>query len=226
MLPVSYIHSQADLLFLNTDYANIGNTGGLRGSTVAGSFYWGLHTAYPGRSGDQASNVCAYGSYAYVAAARSSGGFVRTGRVVNPAATVSFPTCTSGSETATHWSLGTKSDGSGDIIRAGPLGTFLGNFVAATSDTLTIPGLSGLAVDDQISFYAFANTSLPTGLTEGTVYYVKTLSGDAITVSTTLGGTTLDITAVGYGLAFRNTQILIYAGVKPQLTTSTAIVEG
>ena len=34
-----------DLIFLNVNWGHIGNTGGLQGSTVAGSFYVSLHTA-------------------------------------------------------------------------------------------------------------------------------------------------------------------------------------
>ena len=37
-----------DLLFLNTDWANIGDAGGLQNSVAAGSFYISLHTADPG----------------------------------------------------------------------------------------------------------------------------------------------------------------------------------
>lgn len=39
------------LIFNNTNLANVGDATGLRGSTTAGSFYIGLHTADPGEAG-------------------------------------------------------------------------------------------------------------------------------------------------------------------------------
>mgnify|MGYP003441893878 CR=1 FL=1 len=36
-----------DLLFLNTDWANVGDAAGLQNSAAAGSFYIALHTADP-----------------------------------------------------------------------------------------------------------------------------------------------------------------------------------
>ena len=37
-----------DLIFLNTNWANIGDATGLRGSSAAGNFWISLHTADPG----------------------------------------------------------------------------------------------------------------------------------------------------------------------------------
>ena len=42
-----------DLAFLNTNFANLGDATGLRGSTTAGSLYLSLHTTDPGEAGDQ-----------------------------------------------------------------------------------------------------------------------------------------------------------------------------
>ena len=42
-----------DLLFLNTDWANVGDAAGLQNSATAGSFYIALHTADPGEAGSQ-----------------------------------------------------------------------------------------------------------------------------------------------------------------------------
>ena len=98
---------------------------------------------------------------------------------------------------------------------------------AATDDTITIPGLSGVAVGDRITFAVPTGGTIPTGLTAGTVYYVKTVSGAVVTVSTTNGGSTVDITAAGQVLAFKDTPIATGSGVAvtPQLTTGTTITE-
>ena len=64
-----------NLLFVNADAANIGDATGLRGSSAAGSLYVSLHTGTPAVTGTQATNECAYTSYARVAVARTAGGW-------------------------------------------------------------------------------------------------------------------------------------------------------
>lgn len=64
-----------NLLFVNSNAANIGDATGLRGSSTAGSLYVSLHTADPGATGDQTTNEASYTSYARVAVARTSGGW-------------------------------------------------------------------------------------------------------------------------------------------------------
>lgn len=109
------------LLFNNTNIANIGDATGLRGSTVAGSFYFALHTADPGEAGDQSTNEVTYTSYARVAVARSGAGFTVTANAVALAAAVAFPAGTGGSGTATYWSVGTVLSGAGKMLYRGTL---------------------------------------------------------------------------------------------------------
>jgi hypothetical protein len=109
------------LLFENTNAANIGDATGLRGSTTAGSLYFSLHTASPGETGDQTTNEIAYTSYARVAVARSSSGWTVTADAVAVDANVSFPAGTGGSGTATHWGLGTASSGAGVLLYYGTI---------------------------------------------------------------------------------------------------------
>jgi len=108
-----------ELVFKNTNFANVGDATGLRGSSTAGSFYVSLHTSDPGEAGSQTTNECAYGSYARVAIARSGSGFTVTGNSVSPAATIGFPACTSGTETATHFGIGTDTSGAGTLLYKG-----------------------------------------------------------------------------------------------------------
>lgn len=109
------------LLFNNTNFANIGDATGLRGSTTAGSFYVSLHTADPGEAGDQTTNEIAYTSYARVAVARSGAGWVVTGNSVSPAANITFPAGTGGSGTATHFGVGTAASGAGVLLYSGTI---------------------------------------------------------------------------------------------------------
>jgi len=72
-----------DLLFLNTDIANIGDAAGLQNSAAAGSLYLSLHTADPGEAGTQSTSEVAYTGYARVAVARSGAGFSRSGSALS-----------------------------------------------------------------------------------------------------------------------------------------------
>lgn len=109
------------LLFENSNFANVGDATGLRGSTAAGSLYFSLHTADPGEAGDQTTNEIAYTSYARVAVARSTTGWTVTGDAVAVDADVTFPAGTGGSGTATHWGLGTASSGAGVLLYKGTI---------------------------------------------------------------------------------------------------------
>lgn len=109
------------LLFNNTNAADIGDSTGLRGSTTAGSFWISLHSADPGEAGDQTTSEVAYTSYARVAVARSAAGFTVSGNAVTPVANIDFPACTGGSATATHFGIGTASSGAGVLLYKGPI---------------------------------------------------------------------------------------------------------
>jgi hypothetical protein len=109
------------LFFNNTDFANIGDAGGLQNSAVAGSLYVSLHTADPGEAGSQTTNEANYTSYARVAVARSGAGWtVATNTVTNTAA-VTFPACTGGTNTITHFGIGTDLAGAGTLLYSGEL---------------------------------------------------------------------------------------------------------
>jgi hypothetical protein len=115
----SWENSLLLLLFNNTNVANVGDATGLRGSSTAGSLYIGLHTADPGEAGDQTTSEATYTSYARVAVARTSGGWTITGNGVENAATITFPMATGGSNTITHWSIGTAASGAGVLLYKG-----------------------------------------------------------------------------------------------------------
>jgi hypothetical protein len=113
------------LIFNNTDAALIGDATGLRGSSTAGSLYVALHTADPGEAGTQTTSECAYTSYARVAVARSGAGWTVAANAVTNAALVQFPQCTGSSETATYFTIGTASSGTGKVLYRGALSASL-----------------------------------------------------------------------------------------------------
>lgn len=98
-------------LFTNSDVVNIGDSGGLLGSATRGDLYVALHTAAPGEAGTQQTNEVAYTSYTRVGVERNSTGWLLSGNQISNGSLVQFPTCTGGSSTATHFSVGVD-DGS------------------------------------------------------------------------------------------------------------------
>lgn len=110
-----------NLIFPNSNYANIGDATGLRGSTTAGVFYISLHTADPGETGTQTTSEATYTSYARVSVARSGAGFTVAGNSVSNAAAVTFPAATGGTNTITHFGIGTDSTGVGNLLFSGAL---------------------------------------------------------------------------------------------------------
>lgn len=109
------------LYFNNTDHANIGDAGGLQNSASAGSFYVSLHTGDPGEAGNQTTSEATYGSYARVAVARSGAGWTVSGNNVSNTSSVAFPAATSGSNTITHFGIGSDSSGTGNLFFYGAL---------------------------------------------------------------------------------------------------------
>lgn len=106
------------LIFNATTIANIADNAAASPIT---NIYAALHTADPGETGDQSTSEVAYTSYARVAVARTTGGWTVTGSSASPVATISFPAGTGGSGTATHWSAGTASTGTGKILYSGTI---------------------------------------------------------------------------------------------------------
>lgn len=80
-----------------------------------------LHTANPDETGDQTTSECTYTGYARVPVNRTTGagGFTVTNNSVSPASNIDFGLCTVGSETATHFSIGTAHTGTGKILYYG-----------------------------------------------------------------------------------------------------------
>lgn len=114
-----------DLLFLNVDWANVGDAAGLQNSVAAGSFYIALHTADPGEAGNQSTSEATYTSYARVAVARTAGGWTRSVSTISNTALVQFPQCTGGSNVITHFSIGVAASGVTQLVLSGALSASL-----------------------------------------------------------------------------------------------------
>lgn len=111
------------LIFQNTNWANVGDATGLRGSSTAGSFYIQLSTGTLTASSTQSTTEAAWTNYVRQAVARSGAGWTVTGSsptIAENAAAITFPQSAS-SETDTDASLGRASSSTGEVLWYGPL---------------------------------------------------------------------------------------------------------
>lgn len=113
------------LIFENANYANVGDATGLRGSSTAGVFYISLHTANPNETGTQTTSEAAYTSYARQSVARSTSGWTVASGVCDNDAAINFPAATGGSETETHFGIGSDVSGTGNLFLWGALSASL-----------------------------------------------------------------------------------------------------
>jgi len=72
-------------------------------------------------------------------------------------------------------------------------------FTAATSDTITAPA-HGLSDTNTVVVWASAGGTLPTGLTAGTIYYIRDSATDTFKLAASSGGAAIDLTAAGAGV--------------------------
>ena len=111
-------NSILDLLFNATGVTNIADN---TATSPLTNLYVSLHTGDPGEAGTQTTNECTYGSYARIAVARTSGGWTITANSVSPAANIDFAEATSGTETATHFGVGSLTSGAGVLYYSGAI---------------------------------------------------------------------------------------------------------
>lgn len=104
------------------------------------------------------------------------------------------------------------------------LGTEKG-FTADTGDLLTSPA-HALVAGDRIKVSSVAGTTIPTGLTDGAYYYViaSGLVTDAFKISTTLGGSAVDVTASGGGKWGKTQEVTVNANVAPSFAISALVI--
>jgi hypothetical protein len=106
------------LIFQATAIANLADNAATSPLT---NLYLSLHTADPGEAGDQTTSEATYTSYARVAVARSGSGFTISTNQVTLAANTDFPSCTGGTNTITHFGIGTAASGAGKLLYKGAL---------------------------------------------------------------------------------------------------------
>lgn len=123
MSATNYFETALLALIFNGD--TITNIADNASSTPATDFYISLHTGDPGEGGDQTTSETAYTSYARVAVVRSSGGWSVVNDEATNIAAITFPTCTGGTSTVTHFGIGLSSSGAGTLLFKGALSSSL-----------------------------------------------------------------------------------------------------
>ncbi len=148
-----------------------------------------LHTSFPGSTG---AGEVSGGSYARQAATWNSA----ASRNLDSAATITFEV--PGSNTVAwsgDWDAVASPDvwqGSLPLKQAGDPGPL--SFEVDVTGNIIERVAHGLIDDDRVTFY---NGTPPTGLTEGTLYWVVTAAADTFQVSATQGGGAIALSAVG-----------------------------
>lgn len=207
-------------------------------ASPATNLYVSLHTSNPGNGGSQNTNETTYTNYTRVPVARTTGGWtVTTGSGTSPsnvtnAASISFPGCGVTGATLTHWGLGLASSGAGTLLAWGPLGPTAGPdvpFVGTQANpcSLTCYGYTPV-VNDQVMCAQLQGTqSLPTGISEGPIYYVGTAPGGNIaTLSTTPSNANpVNTSNPGAGIIYKCSPLAVSNGITPSIAAGGMVIQ-
>lgn len=222
----TYRDEALEHLLNNAAIPDVGDVAGLQPSAAVGNLYLAMHTAYPGRGGTQDTSEATYTGYAREAVPRDGTGFSAASGEITLTPEVLFGERTDDAlETLRFWSLGKESTGVTDIVYLGHLGDDPTPFTSdLTTDQLELCEGHGLADDDEVVVYDVAGDSaLPTGLVEGTVYFVINLSGNTAQLSATQGGAAINLTTSGCGLIGKVRKQEIKLGDRPRLSAGTVL---
>lgn len=199
------------------------------GTSPYTSVYVSLHNADPGLNGNQSTNETAYTNYARVAVARTTAGWTVSGSsptLFQNATAITFPQCGTSGDTLTHWGIGWAASGAGTLLASGPIGAGPAlefSCTSASPGALTVPG-SSFTLNQRVSCYSSATGTLPTGITEGVVYYVGTVSGITITLSTTSGNANpVNTTSVGAGNVIAQTPLAVSNLITPSFAINAIV---
>jgi hypothetical protein len=169
--------------------------------TMPTNAYVALFTAAPNEAGS--GTEVSGGSYARKqTAAADWNAAAGSGPASNSNANdLQFPAATADWGDVVAWALFDAAS-SGNMLVSDYLGAHSWKPFSTTDtggDTIQAPG-HGYSNGDRVVFSAEFGGSLPTGITGGTIYYVVGTATDTFQISTSLGGSAVNITAVGSGM--------------------------
>ncbi len=234
----TYAQAAAELnALLCAVFTGVMSTIAQNAASPATNLYLSLHNANPGGAGSQTTNETAYTNYARLAVARTAGGWtVTTGSGTTlsnagNAAASNFAQCGATGDSLTHWGLGLSSSGAGTLLFYGPLAPS-GSPVpfectSASPGVLTAYGYTP-AVNDRVSVYQAPGAELlPTGITEGTSYYVGTApGGNTLTLSTNASnGAPVNTSSTGAGMIYKMGILAVSSGITPQIAAGAMAIQ-
>lgn len=184
----------------------------------------GIHTLTdPGtgtnaNSGEATGGSPAYARQAVTWGAASGGQKSNTGSL-----TFDVPSGTYGFFTLYNASTGNTNNYRGYIPFGGASAVkgFFSVDTTLTNDQL-LSVAHGLADNDRVMLFNVFSETLPTGVSEGTIYFVVNSAANTFKVSTTQGGAAVDITAVGGGEGFFQRVVPEVFGAQGQITVAAA----
>lgn len=194
----------------------------LQTPTLPAAFYAAILTVLPDNAGSGATEA-SYSGYARVrvdnklAAAASK-------RIVSNAAITFTQVPTSTGTVARGFGIYDAST-AGNLWEWYPFASEQRAFSAlASSDVLSVPG-NGFLADDPVRLIKLDDSPLPTGLVEGTTYYCRDISGNTLKLAASVGGAAINVTADGSGQIVKIIEQPLNAGVTPQFTSGSFILE-
>ena len=228
--------AELDALFCAV-FSGAWNTLAANSASPANNLYISLHNGAPGNGGSQTTNETGYTNYSRQAVARNTGGWTTTlgsgtafSSVTNAGA-INFPTGGATGDTLTHWGLGLSASGAGTLLAWGPLGPTAGPDVSfectlGSPGTLTCYGYSP-SVNDLVMVAQIQGTQgLPTGFTEGTIYFVGTASGTSCTLSTTASNANpVNTSSVGQGIIYKCATLAVSSGITPAIAAGGMVIQ-
>lgn len=146
------------------------------------------------------------------------------GRQTQNSAQVQFPTNTGSAHNIVGWGLWDAATVGSchwiTLLDADP--AFFGT--ALTTDTITAVA-HGLSNDQRVFVMASPGAVLPTGLSEGTAYFVIGATADTFQLSATQGGAAVDITVGGAAMFMPYTTVSVGSGVQPSFDATSLTLQ-
>jgi len=221
-----------DFLLTNQDpnaiWADIST--GISQSSTDGALWMSLHDTSPGAASSQSTGEVSYTPYQRIEIKRDSSYWSiiqdPSGAVAQYTLATTYPTVTSGSGTAFWWGLGTQFSGAGNLLWWGPIGNRLEPYLATDSgDLFTVTDSGVFADDSRVALLELpGGSSPPTGIAEGTAYWVVNASGNTFQVSTLQGGSAVPLTSDGDGIVCLMNPAPYDVGVQPRVASSGGLV--
>lgn len=134
----TFVTDFTKLIFQAIAIANLADNAASSPNT---NLFLSLHTASPS-GGVQTTNEAAYTSYARATVARTAGGFACSTNTVALVALTSFAAATGGSETETHFGVGTALSGAGKLLFWGTVTPNIAVTSGVTPQLTTAPFLT------------------------------------------------------------------------------------